>query len=124
MKIGIIFLWLFIFILGSLVVNFIIEPSSFHKVKNNIINLANTIPKEGNSLMDYSELVKLQPNLYCSDIKYLASESGQNIKQFMERGCKYLCDYAEKYDKSTNGTYATSTCEDGKLICYCFPLTK
>ncbi len=122
--IGQIFFWLLIFVVGSLIVSFILSPSASNLFSNTVSKTKGFIEKAKVDDFDYTKTIRIQPGLYCTDINLLARESGQSSKQAMKRGCIYLCDYAsDSYDgsvNSTNGTYAQSTCENDMLTCYCY----
>ncbi len=90
--------WLFIFIIGSLIVSFIINPSSFDDVKENINGFFNSINLE--SKIKNQEVATINSGQFC-----LGSEFNRVI-------CKGMCG-AEGLN------YKTFKCVNGEAICYC-----
>jgi len=98
-----ILVWLFIFIVGSLIVSFLIYPSSFESFKENIKNIVQKIEIENSKLYEDKCSIKFNE---CKEIaetkignpievhkikKFEQSESIE-AKEFFESWCEY-CDY-------------------------------
>ncbi len=88
--------WLMIFIVGSLIVSFIINPSSFDSVKENAKDFFNSISLNVSS----ENLLAINSGQFCLDA------------EFNRVICKGMC--------GTEGlNYKTYKCVDDEAICYC-----
>ena len=129
--IGEIFFWLFIFIVGSLVVSFIIDPSSFNQVKSRITNLLPDTkvetPKEikintNNINIDNLNIKKFS-NPYiptCSSIDLQSSHEGYDESEVKKASCSEMCK-TQSYISNPQVTYSyySYKCINDELICYC-----
>ncbi len=91
-----IIIWLFIFVIGSLIVSFIIYPSSFYSVKDRISEKVNFI----DDLVSSSSVEIVAPYQIC-----ISGEFNRVI-------CKSTCSF-EGMD------YRNYKCVNGGLICKC-----
>ena len=109
--------WLFIFVVGSLIVSFIISPKSFEEFKENYgniiqnnlesssFNTTNLIPYEMEEYQPYGFYYKS-----CASIEARGESSGIiNIKQKI---CRESCG-------KRNLDYNSNDCEKDILVCYC-----
>ena len=106
-----ILIWLFIFIVGSLIVNFIINPNEFESFKSNIKEKISEfeVPKLENS----KEEVNLVSNLEEDRCYFLDTYPRTYSKEdAMERSCRTICYNLRLY-------YHSSKCEGRDSICYC-----
>ena len=98
--------WLLIFIIGSLIVNFLIYPESFNSFKSNFNPIINSF---NNMAGNEKDLIKIEyPQVVCSAIEKFTS----NSNQVKESNCYMLC-IGEKEE------YYSYKCEEDKLICLC-----
>ena len=97
-----IIVWLIIFIIGGLIINFIIVPGSFQSFKYNIKNI---IPE---SISDFSIT-----NSGSNKDDYVIVSLGIQCLNFEGTEgyvCKMACDDLEYYK---------SKCENHEMVCYC-----
>lgn len=98
--------WLLIFIIGSLIVNFLISPGSLDSFKSNFIPIINSF---NNLAGNEQNLIKMiYPQASCSAIEQFTS----NPSQVKKSNCYMLCMSQKKEDYSYR-------CEEDKLICLC-----
>jgi len=95
MEFGEILTWLILFIIGSLIVSFIINPSNFDSFKGRIDNFFDSISSNEDNLVIVSSY-----GAPCMD--------GQDNRVMCYGAC------------SVNGlVYKKYKCENGGLVCYC-----
>ena len=92
------FFWLVIFVVGGLIVSFLVVPDSFNTFKENAKNILNPIFL--NVSFNDEDVVKLSSYQFCLD------------NEFNSIICKGTC--------GSNGlNYKTFRCINGEAICYC-----
>jgi len=94
MKLKEIVVWLFIFVIGSLIASFIINPSSFHSVKDSVLDKVNSVD------ISSSDILVKESYQFC-----IASE-------FNRVTCRGIC-------SSYGLDYGSYYCEEGQLMCRC-----
>lgn len=105
MKLGEIIIWLIIFIVGSLIVTFIIDPVSFQSFKGKVGGtIGNILPEKE---VDTSNLVKKEIGVYC--------KNSYSYKEEYSAGCFNIC----QYGGNTPMDFEVFRCEDNKVVCYC-----
>lgn len=120
-----IFIWLIIFIVGSLIVSFIIYPLSFqsftenikfilqNKLSNSDTNTIKLIPSQmeeyNNSIFSSAIL-----SLYKSCATLEAGAESQGISNIKQKTCREACG-------KRNMDYYSNDCEKDLLVCYCIP---
>ncbi len=129
-----ILIWLFIFIVGSLIVNFIINPNEFESFKSNIkekiseINIPDlkNSKEEASQQKDYTtknfleekskkeeEIHDLISNIEKDRCYFLdTSPRTYSKEKAMERSCRTICYDLRLY-------YHSNKCEGRDSICYC-----
>ncbi len=91
------------FIVGSMIVSFLIYPQSFNQFKSNVESFVPSPSVKENSF-------RIEVNNTCTNIEI--TEQLIDVYGLKKKGCIELC--GEK-DKS----YITYKCENNKLVCYC-----
>lgn len=115
MKLWSILGWLFIFIVGSLIVNFILDPSAANRVKQNTLDLIDSIPSIEKQSLDYSNLTRITDNGEgCANLEWIANGMGANLNQLKEKTCEDACTKINKKCISFN-------CEGKNFVVYCSP---
>jgi hypothetical protein len=110
--------WLFIFIVGSLIVSFIIQPDSFDEFKNSVGNvISNVFSDKQTEKLNYSNYVKVNITTAfgmgsCSVIESLAEQEGMSGETNKKRLCTYYCG-------ENNMEYGFYECKLDKFTCYC-----
>ena len=127
MKAKEIFLWLFIFIVGSLIVTFLVSPGSFQSFKGNLGNIAKDLVPEqslqqadqvnsGNLeqvvVQDNSQEIKMIYRISCAMIDTLSRSQGLNPEQEKETQCTFNCGIE-------NMDYHHFECTHDSLRCFC-----
>ncbi len=116
MKIHEVLVWLMIFIVGSLIVNFIIYPSSFTSVTDSVgstfkgffksgVDTTKLIPSE---MEEYGSFKRLQRS--CSLIQTLGDSEG--VPSIKKNVCQEACG-------KRSMDYYSYDCEKDLLVCYC-----
>lgn len=102
-----IFIWLFIFILGSLIVNFMIEPQRFDSFKENVREISSdTLSKlKTTSENEAQDLILLEGDA----IMYPCGLIGGDKRNICEMRCGIEAD----------AEYVKYKCIKGGLNCYC-----
>jgi len=110
-------IWLGIFIIGSLIVNFIIYPDSFDSIEGKVDSISTKI---SNSQTNSIRLVPFEMEEYqtfsgyyksCANIEYAGESNGvDNMKEMV---CREACG---KRDME----YSSNDCEKDLLVCYCY----
>jgi len=106
-----IIVWIFIFIVGSLIVSFLIYPNSFYLFKENIRDMFQGI-KSNDILYNQDNLLKIKDTTDCSVIEMVARSEGLGKIELKEMLCKNICG-KESLD------YYNFECDKDKLYCYC-----
>ena len=129
--IGQVIFWLFIFIVGSLIVTFLISPNSFNNFKDNVKSIFqkkivqttnydiktikdNQINEIEVLKQDYEE-VKIPSDWgmnRCSVIEALADQNGISENTNKKRLCTFFCG-------QNNMEYGYFNCITDKFYCYC-----
>jgi len=125
MGIGKVILWLFVFVVGSLIVTFLVSPNSFQNFKSNINNVI--VPLTSNVIKNnsYTPLIPSQMeeyNLYdsqftknlftCSSLE--ANGQANGVSDAKEILCEEACG-------KRNMNYGYYSCDKDLLTCYCSP---
>lgn len=112
--------WLFIFVVGSLIVSFIISPSSFSLFFDNIKSVLPKTQKSNliaidpakEALGDNPYVLQYYGNLYhCSVLEAAGSMGGYNAKKLV---CQEACGGLDM-------NYDSYSCNKDKITCYCYP---
>lgn len=110
-------IWLVIFVVGSLIVNFIIYPNTFIQFQNNIVNSFSKMDINSNDV-NLSKYTRVD-NAYlpsCKEIEIESQREGLKINDVREIYCEQMC----KYSNLPSGQkYVENRCESGQLVCYC-----
>lgn len=115
-----ILIWLFIFIIGSLIVNFLISPNSFQSFKENIKSI---IPEKEEIKINLSkneniktkfEIIELNTTYWdrCSLIKLSAQERDMSEKELNKILCESKCG-------NIGLDYYSYRCDTDKIYCSC-----
>lgn len=133
MKLGDVFILLGIFIIGSLIVTFLVSPESFNIFKNNIKGLYSTttgnminIPKIQSKLLSEDTIKKLNLDkriLHSDSVNYCTMVKNQvllynNPEVTEELIYRNMC-ISECGNFDNQKVYHSAECIDGDLICYC-----
>ena len=112
MKFKDIIIWVGIFVIGSLIVNFLVFPESFDNFKQNI----NSLKWDGLSKkqINYYEVGVLSDFSIdrCSVIEALAEQDGTSQKSKKKKLCTYYCG-------NKNMDYGYYECIVDRFHCYC-----
>ncbi len=95
---------LFLFVIGSLIVSFILNPLSFDRLRDGFSNV--------NILDQNVNYTQIDGGSGCATLELLAQSDGISEKGFKERICATICS-AKKLD------YGKFECDKDHLICYC-----
>ncbi len=119
--------WLFIFVVGSLIVNFIIDPSSMSVVEDKVSEVKSLfqfqkeeINKTGvkslfkfeKEYIDYIEIKPPKDILSCSGISIAAESVGASPRSSKKNICTYYCGEDDL-------NYVKFECDRNQLTCYC-----
>jgi len=123
--------WLFIFVIGSLIISFIIDPSSFSQVKSRIINLLPDkeveVPQKVQTNTNYQDIKKLNIKEFsnpllptCSAIELQSNHEGYDESEVKKVTCSQMC-HTQGYVSSPQVKYSyySNECINDELICYC-----
>lgn len=103
--------WLFIFIVGSLVVSFIISPSSMSVVGDKVSEVKSFFQLQKEDV-NYTEVNVPKDFLSCSLIEMMAESNRMSKKGSKENTCKIYCG-------QENLNYGKFECDRDQLTCYC-----
>ena len=132
---GDIVIWLIIFVVGSLIVTFLISPNSFQSFKNNFASLKST-PSSSNSYVspeldsDTDKQISSPPKSEPNIVKINATERCSTLKGYgytkseFNMLCSSVCSVGANPLISTYGPklgYDSYECVNDKLICNCIP---
>jgi hypothetical protein len=114
-------IWLLIFIIGSLIVSFLIYPETFQSFKSNIKNIITSTSSNLNTNPNINK-VKLVPSemeeyglygsYYKSCVNIEAIGESEGVTDLKEKACIEAC-------AKRNMDYSSDNCEKDLLVCYC-----
>lgn len=116
-----ILIWLGIFIVGSLVVTWILSPGSFSSFKDNLSPGPKPITQTDIENLNLTEVPTALP---CSVLELGAQSNGISEKEAKEKQCTYICGSGSfnpsNQEVFTGGLeYYSFECKIDKLYCYC-----
>ncbi len=103
--------WLFIFVVGSLIVNFIIDPSSMSIVEDKVSEVKNLFQFK-KEYIDYIEIKAPKDILSCSGMSIAAESVGVSPRSSKKNICVYYCGQEDL-------NYIKFKCDRDQLTCYC-----
>ena len=106
-----IMIWLFIFVAGSLLVNFIISPSSMGVVGDSASEVKNLFQLQ-NEDVNYTEINVRKDILSCSTLDMAAESVGSSPRSSKKNICTHYCGLE-------NLNYGKFECDRDQLTCYC-----
>lgn len=110
-----ILIWLGIFIVGSLVVTFLVSPESFQSFKYNVKSTTDNFIdsfKDREQVGTLEDMEEIDTKISCFQIEIGVDYYGIDDKDLKEQECKNQC--AQRIMK-----YEDFKCEVDKLYCYC-----
>ena len=111
-----ILLWLFIFIVGSLIVNFIINPSDFDSfkdsIKDSLPEIKNNIKEDSKIELNKENFKKINTMTSCALSELVAKNNRMSKEEIKETECKLRCGVISL-------DYNSFECVKDKLYCYC-----
>jgi hypothetical protein len=116
-------MWLFIFIVGSIIVSFIINGDFLTRINNEITSQKLDLNKKQEPIKEFPELKEETKQnikeieitrLRCESMKQLANEEGYNLDYWLSESCRKFCEYDNE-----NYRYLKYDCKTGNLNCYC-----
>jgi len=107
--------WLIVFIVGSLIVSFLINPSLFESFKSNITSTINSVlnkltQNSKNTIEVIPSRIISNTPYSCYDIKLL--EDRYDVSGIKKNTCKDAC-----YDNKL--PYSSYECRKDVLVCFC-----
>jgi hypothetical protein len=115
-------MWLFIFIVGSLILTFLVSPNSFQNFKSNVNNIITPLTSNVVKNTSYIELIPSQMSEYgtyyqslyksCADIEAIGQSEG--VSDLRMTACQEACG-------KRNMNYGYYSCDKDLLTCYCSP---
>jgi hypothetical protein len=116
MSIKEILIWLFIFIIGSLIVTFLINPNSFESFKENLISISRTNQSQGVNIIKLIPYEMEEYNffrgIYRSCASLEAMGEANEISNVKQKTCREACGIRDM-------NYYSTQCEKNLLICFC-----
>ena len=122
MGLGKVFMWLFIFVVGSLIVAFILSPNSFKSIWDSINNVVKPTIANVTQQNNYVVIIPSQMPEYtgiaqtyyksCADIEAVGQSNG--VSDLRASICQEACG-----KRSMN--YGYYSCNDDLLTCFCSP---
>ncbi len=104
--------WLFIFIIGSLIVSMILNPIYYDEFKERLIGIQENF-KTNNPEPERNEDKVKSPILGCADIEQATVLAGASFTTKMKKStCIGVC-------KDQGQAYSRNVCEGIALYCYC-----
>ena len=111
--IGQIFFWLFIFVAGSLIVNFIVYGGLNNFIDKGKDLMMDKDLKYANEELGYEGIVSTFGIISCGELKKSANQNGISLEEKIESICDPQCSII--YDK----VFFNYECRNSGLICYC-----
>ena len=109
--IGQIIFWLFIFVVGSLIVNFIVAPSSMSIVGDKVSEVKNFFQLQKEDV-NYTEINVRKDILSCSTMDMAAQSVGRSPRNSKKNICTHYCGQEDF-------NYWKFKCDRDQLTCYC-----
>jgi hypothetical protein len=114
------FTWLLLFIIGSIIVIFLVSPNTFKSIGDSISNIVkptianitqtNYVTIIPSQMQEYGTLASLYKS--CADIEAIGQSNG--VSDLRATSCQEACG-----KRSMN--YGYYSCNDDLLTCYCSP---
>ena len=115
--------WLVVFIIGSLIVTFIVSPGSFTNAKDNIKSVFSNIKINQNNI---NTTIKEYPGYACSYFELAAEAGGVSKSTLFKSTCSSWCSGnigGASLGNSPSLGYHDYYCENDKLKCVCYAAT-